>query len=102
MFASGKRAFGFCDRCGFRYDYHELKSEVVNRRRTGRRVCPPCCDIDHEQLQISKLNLNEKIALRHPRVDTAQDESRSLWSWNPVGHASTKLSVQVGNVKVTV
>ena len=26
-FASNKRAFGFCDRCGFRYDLKRLKNK---------------------------------------------------------------------------
>jgi hypothetical protein len=99
-FAAGKYAYSFCDRCGQRYDYGELKPEFLNLKRTGLRVCPECYDIDHEQLQIGRLNIEDRIALQHPRVDQAQEESRALWSWAPIGHPTTKLKSFVGTVKV--
>jgi len=101
-FAAGKFAYGFCDRCGQRYDYHALKSEFVNLKKTGLRVCPECFDIDHEQLQIGRINIEDRIALQYPRVDQAEEESRRLWSWNPVGHESTKLKTSTGTVTVSV
>ncbi len=29
-FSSGKNAFGFCDRCGQRYDLHDLNQQYEN------------------------------------------------------------------------
>ena len=49
QFAEGKYAFGFCDRCGFRYDLKELKGEVVDTRLSGFLVCPECFDQDQPQ-----------------------------------------------------
>ena len=46
-FAAGNKAFGFCDRCNFRYDLNELKSEVVDMRPTGFLVCEECKDEDN-------------------------------------------------------
>ena len=41
-YAEGKKAFGFCDRCGFRYKLKELKAETVNLASTNLLVCPEC------------------------------------------------------------
>ena len=53
-YAAGKRAFGFCDRCGLRYDLKKLKYQFIDQTNSNLRVCPECLDIDHEQLQVGK------------------------------------------------
>ena len=37
-YAKGRRAYGYCDKTGFRYPLHDLVYEVQNGIRTGSRV----------------------------------------------------------------
>lgn len=69
-YASGKHAFGICDRCGFRTKYSELKVQIINDYPTGLRVCPDCLDPDHPQLQLGKYPIYDPQALENPRPDT--------------------------------
>ena len=75
-FAVGKEAFGFCDRCGFRYMLTELKEEYRNLQRTGLRTCPECFDEDHPQLQLGRYTWDDPQALKDPRPDNAEAASR--------------------------
>ena len=83
-FASGKYAFGFCDLTGFRYP-------IKDRKPTGLRVGKDVLSPDQPQLQLGRLRLNDPQALRNPRPDQSLDESRELFSWNPVGGGVTSL-----------
>ena len=76
-FTYGKRAFGFCDRCGFRYPLHALKNEVVKLKLTGLKVCPECHDPDHPQLQLGMYPVYDPQALREPRIDVNTNISNS-------------------------
>lgn len=75
-FASGKHAFGFCDRCGFRYALHKLQTEVVNLTPTNIRVCPSCFDPDQPQNQLGRYEFNDPQALRNPRPPLGLAASR--------------------------
>ena len=75
-FAVGKKAFGFCDRCGFRYLLVDLRIEVVALQDTSMKVCPQCFDPDQPQLQLGRHEFNDPQALRNPRPDIAQAASR--------------------------
>lgn len=100
--ASEKNAFGFCDRCSFRYPLSELRIEFTNLVPNGYRVCPECWDIDHEQLQIGRYRSDDIQSLRDPRPDNAQAESRRLFAWSPVGQIATStVRVRLGVVTVT-
>lgn len=66
-YAEGKKAFGFCDRCGFRYKLRELKAETVNLASTNLLVCPECWDPDHPQNMLGRLRVDDPQALRNPR-----------------------------------
>lgn len=68
-YAQGKRAFGFCDRCHFRYPLNELRFQVVAQKMTKLRVCSGCLDVDHPQLMLGRVPINDPIALRDPRPD---------------------------------
>lgn len=70
MAPSGKFAIGLCDRCSQRYPLGELKWEVVNKERTGQRVCPECFDIDHPQYQLSKIKFGDEFSIPDPRPQT--------------------------------
>lgn len=66
-FASPKNAFGFCDRCGFRYPLEDLKSEVINLDKTPILSCPECWDLDNPQTQLGRYTFDDPQALRNPR-----------------------------------
>jgi len=114
-YARGKRAFGFCDRCGFRYDLGELKLEIVKGVPKNLRVCSSCFDPDHPQLWVGTFPVNDPQALKNPRPDTAQNASRALFGWVPdmgiidaatgnqggvVGNDAVFISGQLGQVYI--
>ena len=66
-YAVGKKARGFCDRCGFDYLLEDLKAEVVDLKVTGIRVCPECWDPDQPQRQLGRFPISDPQALRNPR-----------------------------------
>lgn len=79
------RAFGFCDRTGFRYDLNDLREQWINGRPSGLLVGKDQIDIDHEQLRLDEVNANDDISLENPRPDTSQEESRAMSAFDPVG-----------------
>ena len=99
-FAAGKHAFGFCDRCGFRYDLAELKWEMEDKRRNGLRVCGSCLNPDHPQLQLGRFRIFDPQTLDNPRPDLNIVESQSLFGWEPVGNIDTTATGHVGIVTV--
>ncbi len=101
-FAKGKLAFGFCDTCGQRYDLYELKIQVVAGRNTNIKNCPYCLDRDQPQYFLGRIPINDPQALRSPRPDTAQYESRELWGWNPVGNGAVYATGQVGVITLNL
>ena len=74
-FAKGKRSLALCDRCGQRYPYDKIKPEIENRRPNGLRVCPPCMDEDHPQLQLGRQKIRDPQALKNPRPDRTEPAS---------------------------
>jgi hypothetical protein len=85
-YARGKKAFGYCDRTGFRYPLSELVYEYQNGVRTGFRVGKDVFDPDQPQNFLGRVKINDPQALKDPRPDTSLDASRQLWGWNPVGN----------------
>ncbi len=101
-YTNGRWAFGFCDRCGFRYDLNGLKYEVEDKRRNGLRVCDQCLDVDHPQNWLGDIFFSDPEALFDPRPDIVEDESRKLFAFKPVGHPTTSLiSTKIGMVTIT-
>ena len=66
-FATGTKAIGYCDRCGFQYLLSELRSEVVNMEETDIKACPECWDPDQPQNQLGRHQFSDPQALRNPR-----------------------------------
>lgn len=99
-YAAGRRAFGFCDQCGFRFDLSELRPQIIKGNPTNFMVCDECNDDDHPQYFIGMVPINDPQALRNPRPDTAQDESRVLWGWNPVGNPAIYGTAILGAITV--
>ena len=108
-YASGKKAFGFCDRCGFRTPLRDLKKELVKQRITGSLVCPECWNPDQPQLMLGTFPVYDPQALRDPRPDHPVASRDIQWGWAPVGMPtmfdlpSTMESIgEVGDVTVAV
>jgi len=102
-FASYKRAFGFCDRCGQRYDLKRLKKYYIMGKLINDKVCPECWDPDHPQNWVGILGSqkvsNDPQALREPRPDANRNESCSDFAYNPV--ASLTVYVELNNVRIS-
>lgn len=90
-YAKGKRAYGFCDRTGFRYPIRDLVRQIEDGRWNGLLVGRDVVDQDQPQLKLGDVNANDPQALRFPRPDNSLDESRALFAWNPVGGGDTAL-----------
>lgn len=108
-FASGKKAFGFCDVCGFREKLRNMKKVMVKRKDTGLLACPSCWDKDHPQNFLGEYPVDDPQGLRVTRPDTSlSDNSRTTssravqWGWNPVGSSNTFLELTSHTVTVTV
>lgn len=98
VFASGKLAIAFCERCGRQQPYGDLKQQVVNEIVTNLRVCYDCLDIDHEQLRVGRvMERPEGIALQFPRPDPDLLTSRGAFGWAPV--LGVAINPAVGQVR---
>jgi len=100
-YASGKYAFGFCDRTGFRYPKKDLVQQIVNQRPTGLLFGKDVVDQDQPQLQLGKVRVDDPQALRNPRPDQSLEESRQVFSFNPVGGGVTALGSRTVGLDIT-
>ena len=107
-YASGKHAFGFCDRTGFRYRKKDLVPQIENQRPNGLLVGRDVLDKDQPQNFLGRLgDYADPQALRNARPDIAQDTSRQLFAFDPVGNGGAGGSGnlvahgKVGNVTVS-
>ena len=108
-YANGKYAFGFCDRTGFRYKLSSLVPEFRAGVPTGFRVGKDVWDADHPQNFLGTLgDYADPQQIQNPRADLTQDESRSLFAFDPVGNgngngsANIKATSSTGPVTVTI
>ena len=100
-YAKGKYAFGFCDKTGFRYRLNDLVPQIVNGRPTGWLVGRDVVDEDQPQLQLGRLKMSDPQALRNPRPDRAEAESRKVYAWDPVGGGNTALGSRTVGLDIT-
>jgi hypothetical protein len=77
-FASGKYAWGECDRCGIRARLLSLRTETTMGRVNNLMTCEACWDPEHEQNFLPKFIQNDPQALRYARPDTGKEDSRTL------------------------
>ena len=109
-FAAGKKAFGFCDICGFRAKIRDMKAVIVKRQDTGLLACKSCWDKDHPQNMQGEYPVTDAEALRVSRpdqsltADSSDTSSRAVdWGWSPVGSGpNMAMEVKTGTVTVTV
>ena len=86
-YANGKYAFGFCDRTGFRYKIKNLVPQIKARRMTGLMVGRDMLDEDQPQNFLGRLGTYaDPEAIRNARPDIAQDISREMFAFDPVGN----------------
>lgn len=100
-YASGKYAFGYCDRTGFRYPKKDLVPQIVNQKPTGLLVGKDVVDEDQPQLQLGRVRVDDPEALRNPRPDQSMAESRQFFAWNPVGGGITALGSRTVGLDMT-
>jgi hypothetical protein len=95
-----KKAFGFCDRTGFRYPLEDLVYEFQNGQRTGLRVGRDVADPDHPQNFLGRVTTDDPKPLNDPRPDALTD--RGLFGWNPVGNPGNVIVSNVGFATVEI
>lgn len=100
-YAPGRYAYGFCDRTGFRYHLKDLVYEYKDGVKTGMRVGKDVVDPDHPQNFLGRVKINDPQALKDPRPDRSEAESRALFGFNPVGNPAQYMVGYVGKVTVT-
>ena len=102
-FASYKRAFGFCDLCGQRYDLKTMKKIYILGKLINTKRCPECWDPDHPQNWVGVIGgqkaSNDPQALREPRPDNNRNASCSNFAYNPV--ATLPAVLELNNIFVT-
>jgi hypothetical protein len=100
-YATGKRAFGFCDRCGQRFNLKDMRRIMIKDTLTQIMVCNQDWEPSQPQLQLGRYPVFDPQALRNPRPDISYTQSGLdtngypasgsrifQWGWNPVGGAS--------------
>jgi len=98
-YASGKHAYGICDRSGFRYKLDDLVYEVQDGRRTGLRVGYDIVDPDQPQNFLGQVNTTDPQSLLNPRPDSSP--GRGLFGWNPIWNPVQYMLGSVGTLTVT-
>ena len=97
-YASGKYAKAMCDRCGFEYEYTQLKKEW-----NGLKTCPTCFEPKHPQLE-PLLNFLEPEALREPRPDNDKEVGlgKVVTTSDPIGRilSNFEIASSVGTLSV--
>ena len=68
-YAKASKAFGFCDKTGFRYKLSDLVYEYKDGTKTGFRVGHDVMDPDQPQNFLGRVRINDPQALRDPRPD---------------------------------
>jgi len=101
-YASAPWALALCDRCGFTYKLSQLHEEIYDQRLNGLKVCRACLDVDHPQLRLGLVRVNDPQSLRDPRPDVGEQSSTSYFGWLPVGNPLTNVQTRLGNVTVTI
>ena len=105
-FASAKRAFAFCDRCGQRCNLRVMTYTYILGKRQNVKVCKECQDEnngDHPQYWVGIIGgqkvANDPQALREPRPDTNRNDSCSDFAYNPI--ATQQVNFSLNNLRIT-
>lgn len=78
-YATGKRAIGLCQRCGFVYKLNRLRPDG----ETNLLVCATCYDVKHPAEE--PVNVSDATALRRPAPDLDEANANVLDDDRPLG-----------------
>ena len=99
--ANYRYAYGYCDRLGTRHPLNELVEEYVQGRPTGLRVWIGAYDPDHPQNWLGRLgDYTDPELLDDPRPDLTEEESRRMFSFDPVGVGNVLMIGSIGQATV--
>jgi hypothetical protein len=96
--ATGKHAYGICDKTGFRYKLTDLVTEYVNGTATGMRVGKDVADPDHPQNFTGSVKYTDNTSIPNPRPDTSP--GNGLYGWAPVWNSAQYITSALGTVTV--
>lgn len=113
-YASGRYAWGTCDKCGLRFKYLELRSDGHWRHL---RVCSECYDSRHPQERLLRVSdavalwrpsPQEKHAPTVPVLSGVLNGTTAELSWTavtsqdsrPAGYYVTRDEVQIANLEI--
>ena len=68
-YAVGRRAYGFCERCAFRWPLGDLKAETYKGIDKNNRVCPECWDAENPQSFVGDYQFDDPQSLKRPVPD---------------------------------
>ena len=101
--ATGKYAFGICDRTGFRYPINELVYEFDKGKRKGLRVGRDVADRDHPQNFIGRIKTDDPQSLRDARPDRIEplELQGGVARFDDFDAKISPIFAQVGTVSIT-
>lgn len=100
MKRSGSKAFGYCDRSGFRYPISELVEEYVQGKPTGRLVGRDMYDDDHPQNWAGLYqDFDDPHGIEPSRPEQTLDDSRRMYAFDPVGSNLPSIHFELARVK---
>lgn len=77
-YASGRHAYGFCERCACRWPIGELKSETFRGNLKNNRVCSDCWDKENPQVFIGTFKIEDPQTLKRPAPDIGLDAANAF------------------------
>jgi len=101
IYAKASKAFGFCDRTGFRYPLKDLVRQIEDGTWNGLLVGRDVVDQDQPQLKLGEVDANDPQTLRNPRPDKSLADSRGLSAWNPVGGGVSEFGSRTVGLDIT-
>lgn len=105
-YAKASKAYGFCDKTGFRYPLKDLVYEYKDGVRTGFRVGKDVVDPDQPQNFLGRVKIFDPQTLPDPRPDRYTDSAVIKYpvlnteTLEPIGLPRQMLG-QVGSVTVS-
>jgi len=97
-FASGKRANGVCDVCGFEFKLNELRKINRNRAVVNIKACSECWELENPQSFLGELPVYDPQALRDPRPqgsDAGPLPNPAFYSFADVSNSSVISSAEL-------
>lgn len=100
QYASGIKALGICDVCGFQYKLRELKELIVKGNKTNLKACPECWNPSHPQSRLGEFKVYDPQAIRNPRPDF-NEYAQSRARIQPSGNVAAVAYVGYVSISIT-